>query len=86
MRGPEYPCRRDRAYIYDADGVRVAKGTANWGSCDPSVNGFQASTDYVLGPGGEQVTEVTVAVLCVYDGKVPQPRWSDGPVPYPVPH
>jgi RHS repeat-associated protein len=48
------------AYIYDADGRRVAKGSANWGSCDPSANGFQASTDYVLGPGGEQVTEVTV--------------------------
>jgi RHS repeat-associated protein len=48
------------AYIYDAEGRRVAKGSANWGSCDPSANGFQASTDYVLGPSGEQVTEVSL--------------------------
>jgi RHS repeat-associated protein len=49
-------------YIYDADGNRVAKGTIQtWGSCDPTVNGFLAGgneTDYVLGPGGEQVTEL----------------------------
>jgi len=45
-------------YIYDADGRRVAKGTiAKW-SCDPSVNGFQTINDYVLGPSGEQVTEM----------------------------
>jgi len=45
-------------YIYDADGQRVAKGTiAKW-SCDPSVNGFQTINDYVLGPSGEQVTEM----------------------------
>lgn len=48
------------AYLYDADGRRVAKGNATWGSCDPSANGFQATTDYVLGPAGEQVTEMTV--------------------------
>jgi RHS repeat-associated protein len=46
-------------YIYDADGTRVAKGSiSTWGSCDPAVNGFQTTSDYVLGPGGEQVTEV----------------------------
>jgi RHS repeat-associated protein len=49
-------------YIYDADGNRVAKGTIQtWGSCDPTVNGFLAGgneTDYVLGSGDEQVTEL----------------------------
>ena len=48
-------------YVYDAEGNRVAKGTITSMSCDPSVNGLQTSnneTDYVLGPGGEQVTEL----------------------------
>ena len=46
-------------YLYDADGARVAKGSIqNWGSCDPAVNGFQTTKDYILGPGGEQVTEM----------------------------
>jgi RHS repeat-associated protein len=48
------------AYLYDADGVRVSKGTATWGSCNPATNGFQPISDYVLGPSGEQVTEVSV--------------------------
>jgi RHS repeat-associated protein len=48
-------------YIYDADGTRVAKGTIQrWGTCDPATNGFQATTDYVLGPGGQQLTEMAV--------------------------
>lgn len=50
-------------YIYDADGNRVAKGTiTSWGSCDPSLNGFQTSneTDEVHGLGGEQVTEMAM--------------------------
>lgn len=48
-------------YVYDADGTRVAKGTITIWSCDPSVNGLATSgneTDYVPGPGGEQVTEM----------------------------
>jgi RHS repeat-associated protein len=48
-------------YVYDADGNRVAKGTITSMSCDPSVNGIATAnneTDYVLGPGGEQVTEL----------------------------
>ena len=44
-------------YVYDAEGKRVAKGTILAMSCDPSVNGFQATNDYVRGPGGEQLTE-----------------------------
>lgn len=45
-------------YLYDADGTRVAKGTITSMSCDPTVNGFQTNSDYVIGPGGEQLTEM----------------------------
>jgi RHS repeat-associated protein len=38
----------------------VAKGTISAWSCDPSVNGFQTTNDYVLGPSGEQVTEMAM--------------------------
>jgi len=47
-------------YLYDADGTRVAKGTITSMSCDPAVNGFQTTSDYVLGLSGEQVTELGV--------------------------
>jgi hypothetical protein len=47
-------------YIYDADGTRAAKGSITSMSCDLTVNGFQSASDYVLGPGGEQVTEVSM--------------------------
>jgi RHS repeat-associated protein len=51
-------------YVYDAGGNRVAKGTITQWSCDPSVNGFMTAngneTDYILGPGGEQVTEMSM--------------------------
>ena len=47
-------------YIYDAEGNRVAKGTISTWSCDSSANGFQATSSYVLGLGGEQVTEMNV--------------------------
>jgi RHS repeat-associated protein len=48
-------------YLYDAGGTRVAKGSiGNMSSCDPAINGFQQATehDYILGPGGEQMTEM----------------------------
>ena len=45
-------------YLYDAEGTRVAKGTISTWSCDPAISGFQTTNDYVLGPGGEQVTEM----------------------------
>jgi RHS repeat-associated protein len=49
------------AYVYDADGTRVAKGTIQrWGTCDPLTNGFQPMTDYILGPGGQQLTEMAM--------------------------
>jgi len=47
-------------YIYDAEGVRVAKGTVTiWGSCDPSINGVAShlTNVYALGLGNEQFTE-----------------------------
>ena len=54
-------------YIYDADGIRVAKGLITSWSCDTTPdangnpsNGFQATASYVLGPNGEQVTEMNV--------------------------
>jgi RHS repeat-associated protein len=47
-------------YLYDADGTRVAKGRISVWSCDPGVNGFQTTNDYILGPGGEQVTAMGV--------------------------
>jgi RHS repeat-associated protein len=45
-------------YLYDAEGARIAKGAITAWSCDPTLNGFQTSRDYILGPGGEQVTEL----------------------------
>lgn len=46
-------------YLYNAAGQRVAKGTLTSMSCDPTSNGFEATNVYVLGPGGEQMTEMT---------------------------
>ena len=53
--GPSYT-----GYIYDAAGTRVAKGSLTTFSCNFSTNGFAANTSWVLGPGGEQVTEYSV--------------------------
>jgi RHS repeat-associated protein len=47
-------------YFYNAQGTRVAKGTLASFSCDDSTNGFTPTASYVLGPGGEQVTEFAV--------------------------
>ena len=45
-------------YLYDAAGNRVAKGhITNW-SCDITTNGFSPTSGYVVGPSGEQLTEV----------------------------
>ncbi|MGA9071365.1 MAG: RHS repeat-associated core domain-containing protein [Terracidiphilus sp.] len=48
-------------YIYDAASTRVAKGSLSSFSCNFSSNGFLANTSWVLGPGGEQVTEYAVS-------------------------
>ena len=45
-------------YLYDAEGVRIAKGPITTMSCDPAVSGFQTSgpntTYYLLGSGNEE--------------------------------
>jgi RHS repeat-associated protein len=45
-------------YLYDAAGNRVAKGSISTMSCDVTTNGFSATAGYVVGPSGEQLTEV----------------------------
>jgi RHS repeat-associated protein len=47
-------------YIYDADGARVAKGSITSMSCNLNTNGFRTINDYILGPSGEQMTEMGV--------------------------
>lgn len=47
--------------IYDAAGARVAKGTITSFTCDQTTNGFIQTNQYILGPAGEQLTEMTVA-------------------------
>jgi RHS repeat-associated protein len=44
-------------YFYDADGIRVAKGSLSQLSCNFSTNGFTTNNSYVLGLKDEQVTE-----------------------------
>ncbi|MGO9317041.1 MAG: RHS repeat-associated core domain-containing protein [Terracidiphilus sp.] len=48
-------------YLYDAGGTRVAKGSLTSFSCNFAANGFTPTASYVLGPGGEQVTEYAVS-------------------------
>jgi RHS repeat-associated protein len=45
-------------YIYDAEGTRVAKGAITTWSCDPAISGFTTTNDYIIGPSGEQMTEM----------------------------
>ncbi|MDR3746085.1 MAG: RHS repeat-associated core domain-containing protein [Acidobacteriaceae bacterium] len=50
-------------YLYDAAGNRVAKGTLSSSvtasnACNMSSNGFTQTAGYVVGPSGEQLTEV----------------------------
>jgi len=47
-------------YIYDAEGARVAKGTLSGFAC-PNGSNFTPTTEFLLGQGGEQVTELTVS-------------------------
>jgi RHS repeat-associated protein len=53
-------------YLYDAEGRRVAKGTITVTStplassvCNPASNGFTLTESYVLGQGGEQLTNLS---------------------------
>ncbi len=45
-------------YVYNAEGQRVGKGSISSMSCDVSMNGFRPISDYVIGPSGEQLTEL----------------------------
>jgi len=47
-------------YFYDANGTRFAKGSLTSFSCNFAANGFTPTTSYVLGAGGEQLTELSV--------------------------
>jgi hypothetical protein len=44
-------------YMYDGDGIRVSKGTIQQWSCNPTTAQYATQTDYILGPGGEQMSE-----------------------------
>jgi len=48
-------------YIYDAAGIRVAKGSLTSFSCNFASNGFAVNTSWALGQGGEQVAEFSVS-------------------------
>ncbi len=39
-------------YVYDAGGIRVAKGSLTSFSCDFTANGYATTTSWVLGLGG----------------------------------
>jgi RHS repeat-associated protein len=54
------PSRRPLAPPQVADGTRVAKGSISAWSCDPGVNGFQTTSDYILGPPYENCREQSV--------------------------
>jgi RHS repeat-associated protein len=47
-------------YIYNAEGIRVAKGTLTEFTCDLTQNHFQETSDEVLDSGGEQAAEYSV--------------------------
>jgi RHS repeat-associated protein len=64
-------------YIYDADGTRVSKGWITAWSCDPSSNGFTTRNDYILGPSGEQMTEMGISRTATPNCPVPNtPCWQ----------
>ena len=46
-------------YLYDAEGNRVAKGSITSWSCNTATNGFTMTQTQILGPGNEQLTELT---------------------------
>jgi len=48
-------------YLYGADGTRIAKGTITTMSCDPTVNGFKTTNDYILSSSNQQITEMVVS-------------------------
>jgi RHS repeat-associated protein len=55
------PVDRSSSTGRDAMGTRVAKGSLTSFSCNFASNGFKPTTSYVLGAGGEQLTELAVS-------------------------
>ncbi len=55
------PVDRSRSTGRDAAGTRVARGRLSSFSCNFATNGYSTTTSWVLGPGGEQVTEYAVS-------------------------
>jgi RHS repeat-associated protein len=51
---------RQTAYIYDAEGNRVAEGTIQDWNCDITQPSFQQTKAFIVGPSGEQMTELNV--------------------------
>lgn len=45
-------------YIYDAEGQRVGKGSATDLSCNPATDNFSLTNFYIIGPTGEQLSEM----------------------------
>ena len=76
----------------------MAKGTITAMSCDVTSNGFVQTAGYVVGPGGEQLTEVDAnnnwrhtniyvggKLIGTYDGTVSAPTlhyYFDDPPPF----
>ena len=59
-------------YLYDAEGTRVAKGTiTNWSAGCDTTNGFTMTASYILGPGNEQLAELS------WSGGVPKPAHTN---------
>jgi hypothetical protein len=60
------PVDRSSSTGWEADGTRVAKGTITPSSspltqppsCDPATNGFTLTESYVIGPSGEELTQL----------------------------
>lgn len=46
-------------YLYNAEGVRVAKGTITTFNCNTASNGFQLTASYILDPNNQQLTEMS---------------------------
>src|SRR5208337_2345301 len=61
VQGPAIAGGHITGYIYDAGGTRVAKGSLTTFSCNFAPSNFTPTTSWVLGPGGEQVTEYSVS-------------------------
>jgi RHS repeat-associated protein len=84
----ELPVDSSSSTEQDAEGARVAKGTITYFTCDfnpadtynPSTNtgfnGFQTTNDYILGPGGEQMTEMGINATATPNCPANTPCWQ----------